>query len=84
MQKGRSIDFLPLVICLGGFHPNFIFLNFNSKLKCNCILVVHNDRMYDLTNMSDLVNVSKLADLVILAHMSIRCWVLEKKTPFHF
>lgn len=50
-------------------------------MKCNFILVVHNDCMYDLTNMSDLANVSKLANLVILAHMSIKCWVLEKKNP---
>jgi hypothetical protein len=54
MQMGKSIDLLPHVICL-----RFPAQISNSKLKCSCILVVHNDHMYDLVNMGDLVNMSK-------------------------
>jgi len=54
MQMGKSIDLLPHVIYLRS--PAQIS---NSKLNYSCILVIHNDHMYDLVNMGDLVNMSK-------------------------
>jgi hypothetical protein len=80
MQMGKSIDLLPHVICL-----KFLAQISNSKLKCNCILVVHNDHMYDLVNMGVWLmcpNVG-LVDLVLLTHISTRRWVFKKK-PFPF
>jgi hypothetical protein len=74
MQRERFVDLLPCAM-IRGFLPKFYSQISNSKLKCNCILIVHNDHMYDLTNMGDLLtctNVS-LVNFDGLAHMFIKC-----------
>jgi hypothetical protein len=53
--KGRFVDLLPWVICLGFSYPNFIVSNFKIKVKFSCILVIHNDHMVELV---DLINMS--------------------------
>jgi hypothetical protein len=70
-----------------GFSPKFYSQISNSKLKCNRILVVRNDHMYDLVNMGNLLtcrNVS-LVNFDGLAHMFIRCSMVKKNpSPFLF
>jgi hypothetical protein len=46
MQNKRYIDLLPCVISLKVSHPNF-------KLKYSCRLVVHNDHLVDLVDLSN-------------------------------
>jgi len=70
MQRGKFVDLLPCVICLGLFCPNFIVSNFKFKVKSNCILIVHSDHVVELV---DLINMSMYwgANLITLVYMFI-------------
>jgi hypothetical protein len=51
MQRGRFVDLLPCVICLGFSRPNFIVSNFKFKVKSSCILIIRNDHVVKLVNL---------------------------------